>query len=226
MVAGLQFNFYHQLAGQLDGNRLATAVDFASFSGTLAWVKSAGYLLLFAAMVIEGPVVTAAAAFAAALGFFNIYIIFVLSILGDLAGDFAYYAIGYFGRVAFVERYGHRIGLTTQRLERMEHLIKTHPKKTLAAIKLAPILPAPGLMMIGAVKMPFGRYTAMTILVTLPKSLLFMLLGFYFGRAYDRIAASLQSGAYFIVVGLALVLAAFYAYQKLAARLSVRLETI
>ena len=100
------------------------------------------------------------------------------------------------------------------------------PKKTLAAIKLAPMLPAPGLMMIGATRMPFRRYAWMTLIVALPKTLLFMLLGYYFGDAYDRFATVFQNGEYFILAAVVLTVVMFYAYKKLSAVLSTRLETI
>ena len=108
----------------------------------------------------------------------------------------------------------------------MERLIKEHPKKTLIAIKLAPVLPAPGLMVIGAIKMPVGRYTWMTFLVTLPKAVLFMLLGYYFGRAYDNVSRYIQNGWYLIIFGLILTVVAFYVYKKITAKISLRLEAI
>lgn len=224
-IAGTYFNLYNYAAAA-HLNNLAAIADVASFNGALAWVKSAGYFLMFIAMVIEGPVITSAAAFAAALGYFNIFIIFLLSIAGDLVGDYIYYGVGYFGRVKFVEKYGHRIGLTEQRLKHMERLIKEHPKKTLAAIKLAPLLPAPGLMMIGAVRMPVRRYTWITFIVALPKTIIFMALGYYFGAAYDHFAQILQNGEYFILAAIALTVIVFYGYKKLSGVISTRLETI
>ncbi len=221
MIIGFQFNIYHYEYVQ----NLVAATNFTSFSGALAWLESVGYLLIFLAMIVEGPVVTAAAAFASALGYFNIFIVITLSLLGDLVGDFAYYFAGYFGRITFVEKYGHKVGLTPQRIERMERLIKKHPKKTLAAIKLAPILPAPGLMIIGATKMPVGKYTWMTLIVTLPKTLIFVVLGYYFGRAYDSLAHYIESGQYLILLGVVVVVAALFIYKRVAARVSLRLET-
>ncbi|MDE2018733.1 MAG: VTT domain-containing protein [Patescibacteria group bacterium] len=226
-VFGLQFNVYHYASTQsMAAVQSAIPADLASFNGALTWVKSAGYLLMFVAMVVEGPVITSAAAFAAALGYFNIFIIFILSVLGDLVGDYIYYAIGYLGRVHFVEKYGHKIGLTRERMKKMEHLLRNHPKKTLAAIKLSPLLPAPGLMMVGAAKMPVSDYTWMTFIVALPKTLLFMALGYYFGRAYDSISHYLENGQYFILFAIVVVIAVFYAYKKIAAKLSMRLEVI
>jgi membrane protein DedA with SNARE-associated domain len=234
IVASIPFNTYHYIASSAatasitatSNPNLAAIANVTSFNGALAWVKSAGYFLMFIAMVIEGPVITSAASFAAALGYFNIFIIFALSIAGDLVGDFIYYGIGYFGRVRFVEKYGHRVGLTEERLKHMERLIETHPKKTLAAVKLAPLLPAPGLMMIGAARMPMRRYAWITFLVTLPKTLLFMALGYYFGAAYDRFATVFANGEYFILIAVGAVVIAFYGYKKISAVVSTRLETI
>jgi len=229
-IAAIPFNLYHYTSSSMSIASIASvtgaATSAASFSSALAWVKSAGYFFMFVAMVIEGPIITSAAAFAAALGYFNIWLVFLLAIAGDLVGDYIYYGIGYYGRVQFVEKYGHKVGLTKARLKHMERLIKNHPKKTLTAIKLAPLLPAPGLMMIGASRMSVRRYTWLTFLVALPKALLFVALGYYFGAAYDRFAAIFQNGEYFILAAVVLTVVAFYGYKKLSATISTRLESI
>ncbi len=233
-VVSIPFNVYHYVVATTAANSVGAGVNpnlaaiaaVTSFNGALAWVKSVGYFVMFIAMVVEGPIITSAAAFASALGYFNIFIIFLLSIAGDLVGDFIYYGIGYFGRVRYVEKYGHHVGLTKKRLKHMEHLIETHPKKTLAAVKLAPLLPAPGLMMIGAARMPMRRYAWITFLVALPKTLLFMALGYYFGAAYDRFSTIFQNGEYFILIAVGAVVVAFYAYKKISAVVSTRFETI
>lgn len=151
---GLQFNVYHFAGTQ----NLAAASEFST---ALSWVIAGGYALMFIGMVVEGPIITAAAGFAAALGYFNPLIVFLLAIAGDLVADFVYYAIGYVSRATFVERYGHRVGLTKERMLRLETLIKKHPKKTMVAIKLSPLLPTPGLMMMGAVRMSLEQFTEM-----------------------------------------------------------------
>lgn len=225
-VASVPFNVYHYASTADIAGSVRGATSAATFSGALAWVKSVGYFVMFLAMVIEGPVITSAAAFAAALGYFNIFIVLLLSIAGDLVGDYIYYGIGYFGRVNFVEKYGHHVGLTEKRMKKMERLIKTHPKKTLTAIKLAPLLPAPGLMMIGASKMPMRRYTWLTFLVALPKSLLFLALGYYFGAAYDRFSTVFQNGEYILLIGIVAIVVIFYGYKKVSAVISTRLEAI
>lgn len=218
-VVGLQFNLYHSASAE----GLAAA---GTFSEALSWVIAGGYVLMFIGMVVEGPVITAAAAFAAALGYFNFWIVLVLAVAGDLVGDFIYYGVGYFSRIAVVEKYGHHVGITKERMEKLERLIKTHPKKTMVAIKLSPFLPTPGLMMMGAVRMSLEQFSEMAILVTLPKAILFTALGYYFGRAYDTIAHYIQNGEYFILVAIIAIVLVYHLYKKLGSAISVRLEKI
>jgi membrane protein DedA with SNARE-associated domain len=56
-------------------------------------------------MVIEGPFITTAVASAASLGYLNIVIIFFLSLLGDLLGDFIHYTLGRTGRTIYPKKF-------------------------------------------------------------------------------------------------------------------------
>src|SRR5512140_1915224 len=111
-------------------------MDLATFSGAFQWIIAHGYLLMFVIMVVEGPVITAAAAFASALGYFNLYLVFLLSILGNLVPDVIYYAIGYWGRKRLVNKYGHYLGLSDTRILHLENLSEKHAGKALTLIKL------------------------------------------------------------------------------------------
>ncbi|OGN28152.1 MAG: hypothetical protein A3A33_02245 [Candidatus Yanofskybacteria bacterium RIFCSPLOWO2_01_FULL_49_25] len=201
-------------------------MDIATFSGAFEWVIAHGYFLMFLAMLIEGPIVTAAAAFASALGYFDPILVFILSILGDLVADVIYYAIGYWGRLALVERWGHRFGLSQERMERIERLLNKHAVKTLIALKLTPILPTPGLMIVGATRMPLSRYASISLLITLPKSLLFMIIGYYFGRSYDTIARYLHGGEYAILALIIVLILAYYAHKIIVTKFSQRIEKL
>ncbi len=227
-IGGVQFSQYRSNPETIASTPLIVNGNVAavglSFDGAVAWVKTAGYLAMFIAMLFEGPVITAAAAFGAALGYFNVWIVLVLSILGDIVADLVYYSIGYFSRVSVIEKFGHRFGLSRERMKKIERLLHTHPIKTLLFIKLAPVLPTPGLMIVGTVRMPIGKYTMLCTLITLPKVLLFMALGYYFGAAYDTISNYAQSGEYFIIVAIAITVGVYWAYQKMSVTISQRLQ--
>lgn len=197
----------------------------ANFSEIVQWTLIHGYWLMLMAMIIEGPIVTSAAAFASVSGYFNLYYIFVLSLLGDLIGDVIYYVMGYWGRMKLVERFGHKFGLSKECLEKIDKLLNSHPIKTLTAIKLNPLIPLPGLMLVGSSKMPLKKYVIISLAVTAPKSILFIVMGYYFGNLYDIIAYYGNFG--FAIVFVAIFgFIAFHIYRKIFYRLANKIEKI
>ena len=175
-------------------------VYFSTLQTATTWILSHGYPLMFVVMLLEGPVVTAAGSFAAALGYFNIGWILVLSILGNLIPDVVYYALGYFGRDKFVNKYGKYFGLTHDKIEYVENLLKTHPIKSLFIIKLVPFLATPGLIVVGLTKMDIRKYITWSLIITIPSSVLYLVLGYYFGAAYDHIVRYFNIGVLLLII--------------------------
>ena len=196
----------------------------ATFTEIFKWVIHNGYPLIFAGMIVEGPTIIAAASFAAAMGYFNLGIVFIFGILGDLIGDFIWYTLGYFSRVAFVKKYGYFFGASDQRMEKLKNFLEKHPGKTLAAIKLSPFLPIPGLIVVGTSHMSPKKFALVIGSIILPKTLLFMSVGYFFGRIYDKISIYINNGVY--AIGIFLIAGFFirYIYKKIAANISKKIE--
>lgn len=186
----------------------------AGFAGTLQWVLHHGYPFLFVLMLVEGPVVTAAAAFAAALHYMNVWIVFLLSILANLIPDLIYYAIGYWGRESFINKYGHYIGITPERVVAIERMAEQHSGKSLILIKMVPFIATPGLILVGATRMDVKKYALWSLGIILPSSGLYLVLGYYFGAAYATIERYLHMGAYIAVAAAAIVVIAVYFQRK------------
>ena len=199
--------------------------DFSSFQYVFQWVVAHGYPLMFLAMCAEGPTVTAAASFAATLGFFNPFIVFALSMLGDIIPDVVFYGMGYWGGFGTVKKFGKRFGLTEERTQHMENAIEHHGGKTVAVLKYTPVLAAPGLMMIGALRMKFPKYLGYVFIVTLQKTLMFMLIGYFFGAAYN-IGNYIKYGAIapFVLIILYVIFAIFY--KRISERIAKKIEKI
>jgi membrane protein DedA with SNARE-associated domain len=200
--------------------------DLSTFSGAFQWVIAHGYILIFIAMLIEGPIVTVAAAFASALGLLNIYLVFVLSFFGDLAADVIYYSIGYFSRLAVIERFGKHFGLSEKRMHRIESLLNGHAVKTLIALKLMPALPTPGLMIVGAVHMPIKKFTKICALIIFPRTIILVIMGYYFGAAYDMISRQLQERTFTFLIVIGVVFLIYYGFTKLLGYFSKKVEKI
>ena len=164
-------------------------------------------------MLVEGPVVTAAGAFAAALNYFNIWTIAGLSILANLIPDAIYYAIGYWGRERVLEKYGHYIGVTKERIALVERLAADHSGKSLLAIKLIPLLATPGLIVVGASRMDIKKYALWCTIITLPTSIGYLIIGYYFGAVYASIDHALYVGTY-VIIGAAAIVIGFVTLQR------------
>ena len=201
-------------------------MDFSNFDAVAQWVMDNGYLFIFLAMCLEGAIVTAASAFACALGLFNPFIIFILAFIGDVLPDAIFYGVGYWGRATVVSRFGHYFGLTNERIAKIEKLASEHSGKTLLAIKLTPMAPLPGLMAVGAVKMPFARFIAVIIGFTVPKVLFFMVIGYYFGQMYSTIIKYAEDSSIIILSIAAIIFLIYVIYNRLSVRIANRVEKI
>jgi membrane protein DedA with SNARE-associated domain len=201
-------------------------MHFLNFADTLQWVLGHGYALMLAAMTVEGPIVTAAASFAVTLGYFNLPMIFLLSVIGDLFADTIFYTIGYWGHFAIVNKFAVRLGLTPTRLKLLESHLEKHGGKTMAAIKLNPVTPMVGLMLVGAIRMPLKRFVWISMLITIPKTILFMVIGYYFGQVYDSLASRFHLGPYAIALVLLAAAIALISYRFISSRIANSIDTI
>lgn len=184
------------------------------------WIISHGYFIFFIAALIEGPFVTIAAGVATSLGYFNFFLATLVAIAGDLAADTIYYFIGYHSRNLIIERYGHFIGLNKELMERISNSVNKHFKKTMLVLKISPFIPIPGLISIGASRVSLKKFITVSLLITAPKSLFFILLGFYSGKTYNYLQGTVTNGFY-IIGGLVLIIILIYIiYRKIAGNIS------
>lgn len=163
------------------------------------------YILLFPIAVIEGPIITVLAGFLISMSNLNFFIAYPVIVIGDLTGDCLYYAIGRFGKETFIKRWGKYIGINQERVLSMENHFNGHSGKTLLTGKLTHGLGAFFLVAAGIAKMPFGKYFWYNLLATLPKSLILLIIGYYFGFSITKINNALDFLATFFI-GLAVVL--------------------
>lgn len=202
----------------------------ANFSEAFSFVQASSYYLIFIIMIIEGPIITTAAAFAASLGYFNLAIIFFLSLFADLIGDFLHFFIGHVLRRTVIERYGNHLGLPKKRLKWIEGHLKNHLGKTLVVVKFTPPITTVGLLLAGALRVNFRRFLFYSFLITLPRTIFFTLAGFYFGVAVSSILYYFKWGQYSVIAILLVMIIAYFLYNKLykkfVNKLALRVEKI
>jgi membrane protein DedA with SNARE-associated domain len=158
------------------------------------------YFVLFPFTIIEGPAVSIIGGFLASLGYLNLFIVYVVVIVGDMVGDSMYYAAGRWGRGGFLQRWGHLIGITETRVEKLEGHFQRHSGKTLILGKLTHVGVIMILVAAGVARVPFWEFLWYDAVATIPKSLALVLIGFFFGHAYKSISHYLDYGTYGLLI--------------------------
>jgi membrane protein DedA with SNARE-associated domain len=170
----------------------------------LAFLQNQGYFIVFLLMFAERALVTYVAAFSASLGFFNIYYIAFLSILGVILADPVFYLVGKLANKFFIKKYIGKV-LSGPRVKKIEHYLKNHPWKTLIVIKLVPPpLPLPGIILSGVVGVPFKKFFLYTSIINIIYFSFISMAGFYSGVAFKIISKYIEYSS--ILFGLALLL--------------------
>lgn len=175
-----------------------------------------GYFVLFPIVVVEGPIITVIAGFLSSLEYLNPVVVYCVALAGNFVGDTLFYALGRWGRGSLIARWGKYVGVTPVRLEHMEGYFIRHGGKTLLLGKWSQALGAPILAGAGAARMPYARFMAFNVVGEVPKTLLFLLIGYYFGRSYVSIDKYLN----YFSVGIILLAAVIVAVYVITKRLS------
>ncbi len=184
----------------------------------LHFLQIHGYWLVFLIMVYEGPLITTIAAFAASLGIFNIFIIFILSVLGNFIGDIIYYYIGKFSRRSVIDKYFKKFNMGSGLIKKVELRLQKSPGKALTIIKIIPPLPTPGLILAGVINMDIKIFLWYSFIISFFYSLVFTLVGFYAGFAFNSIFSNYTHYMTVIIITLFVITILFwlcyYFFQK------------
>jgi membrane-associated protein len=160
-----------------------------------ALLATYAYATLFPLSVVEGPVVTIAAGFLASHGYVNAFLVYVVVVAGDATSDLVWYAAGRWSRVGLDFGWGRRLGITAERLRRIEKHFERHSGMTLVLGKLTQGVGVLVLIGAGMTRMRPARFLLYNLMATLPKSLALLLFGYYFGKAYGQAGAVLDYAA-------------------------------
>ena len=180
-----------------------------SFEQIIPWLLHYKYLALFPLTVVEGPIITVITGFFASLGYINFFIAYVIIVAGDLTGDAFHYYIGRIGGIRFIDKWGKFFGTGKNHIEAIEKQFAKRGSKLLFIGKMSHGVGGAFLIAAGIIKMPFGQYMFSNMLATLIKSILLLIIGFYFGHAYKLINSILEKIA-LATIGISILAAIIY----------------
>ncbi|MCX6702870.1 MAG: DedA family protein [Candidatus Wolfebacteria bacterium] len=164
--------------------------------------------------MFEGPIATMVAGFLSSLGYMNLWLVYFLVVVADLSSDALYYALGRWGRKKFIEKYGHYVGITKERIEKLEGQFHRHGDKMLIFGKIADPLSSTIQTIAGTSRMNLRKYIFWNVVATLPKSLILVVFGYYFGEAIHSADSYRQIlGVAISVLGI-IVIGAYLLYRS------------
>lgn len=163
------------------------------------------YLLLFIAIVIEGPILMVASGFLVLLGFFELIPAFFVILAGDLLGDIIWYYIGYFFAEPFLNKYGKFFKLTPEIFQKAKELFHKYHVKILLISKVTIGLgmSLATLMAAGATHVSFRKYILLNLIGEIFLISILLSIGYFFGQVYSSIADTMKI---YFVVGIILIL--------------------
>lgn len=179
-----------------------------SVSTLLALLIKFKYLILFPAIVVEGPFATIVAGFLVSLGIFNIFITYPIIILGDLVSDTIFYLIGRFSSNT-VHKSIKYLGVTEEKLENAKTYFIKNSNKAIIASKFIHGVGVSGLLAAGILKIKYWKYTKICLLTDMLQFGALLAIGYFFGHAYTRVAVYLNEYAKITsIIAIAIILLA------------------
>ncbi len=180
-----------------------------------ALVQTHGLAIIAPLALIEGPVISVIAGYLARLSLIGLPQVFACLVLADLVGDALMYLVGRRAGTAGVAPWLGSLGLSRKRMVLLRQKFRVHGDKLIVLGKLTHSAGFAVLVAAGMARMPFGRFLALNLLATLPKTGFFLALGWVFGAINSNVEDWLI-GLSALVIGALILFAAItiYRYRK------------
>jgi membrane protein DedA with SNARE-associated domain len=147
------------------------------------FIGSAGVVAVFALMTLESaciPIPSEAimlfAGFAVSKGELTLFGVVAAGVLGNLAGSWIAYAVGYYGRLDLLEK-NRLIHISPKHLKWADDWFARYGTATVFFSRMLPIIRTFISLPAGVAKMPFWRFSALTVLGSIPWILALAIVG-------------------------------------------------
>ena len=114
----------------------------------------------------------------------------------NVVGSWIAYAIGYFGRVDLLEKHGRKLHVKPSHLQRADRWFERYGDATVFFTRMLPIVRTFISLPAGVAKMPFWRFSALTLAGCIPWVLMLTWIGKSAGDTWEQWKASLHYSDY------------------------------
>ena len=178
-------------------------------------VAELGLLGIFVLMALESaciPVPSEAtmlfAGFNVSDGEYSLFAAVAVGSIANLVGSWIAYAIGYYGRVDILEKHGKKLHIKKSHLEWADRWFERHGDATVFFTRMLPIIRTFISLPAGVARMPFWRFSVLTLAGCVPWVLMLTFIGKQAGDNWEDWKDSLHYVDY--VVAAAIVIGVVY----------------
>ena len=171
-------------------------------------IDALGYAGVFFLMLLESaciPVPSEAimlfAGFNVHEGDMTLFGIVAAGVLGNVVGSWAAYAAGYYGRLELLEK-NRLIHINRRHLEWADNWFERHGDATVFFTRMLPIIRTFISLPAGVARMPFWRFTALTLAGCVPWVLMLGLIGREVGERWEEWRDYLHYGDYVVLAAI------------------------
>jgi membrane protein DedA with SNARE-associated domain len=162
-------------------------------------VDAMGLAGIFVLMVLESaciPVPSEAtmlfAGFAVSEGSYSLFAAVAVGSVANLIGSWIAYAAGYYGRVDILEKHGAKLHIKKKHLDWADRWFERHGDATVFFTRMLPIIRTFISLPAGVARMPFWRFTALTLAGCVPWVLVLTFIGKQAGDNWEKWKDSLH----------------------------------
>lgn len=187
--------------------------EIASVTASLAdtatsLVGSAGLGGIFLLMMLESAcipipseVTMLFAGFNVATHHYSLLAITIAGVVGNLAGSWLAYGVGYYGRLELLERHGRALHVSPGQLARADRWFERYGSVTVLVTRVMPLVRTFISLPAGAARMPFWRFSALTVAGCIPWVFLLGWIGLLTKSNWHNVKDGLAYVDYVVVVG-------------------------
>ena len=140
-------------------------------------------------------------------GEYSLFAATAAGVLGNLAGSWIAYGVGYYGRIEWLEKHGRKLHIKPEHLAWADRWFQKYGEATVFFTRMLPIVRTFISLPAGVARMPFWRFTIFTLLGCIPWVFLLTFIGQQAGANWKDWKDSLHYVDYavaaMIVIGIA-----------------------
>jgi membrane protein DedA with SNARE-associated domain len=141
-------------------------------------------------------------------GEWSLLAIVLVGTAGNLVGSWIAYGVGYFGRVDLLEKHGRKLHIKKKHLDTADRWFERHGDATVFFTRMLPIVRTFISLPAGVARMPFWRFSLLTVAGCIPWVLMLTVIGQQAGRNWKHWRHNFQYVDY--VVGAVIVVGVIY----------------